>query len=75
MVYPQMKKDCQSLTSSYNCYKLLGFDIMLDENLTPWVLEVSFINKFSSTVQSTLLDDIVHLRSGQITMQWLLFLR
>ena len=48
MVYPQMKNDCQSLKSSYNCYKLLGFDIMLDANLTPWVLEVSHM--FSSVV-------------------------
>ena len=38
--YDTMKKDCEGLKSSYNCYKLLGFDIMLDENLKPWVLEV-----------------------------------
>jgi len=39
--YDKMKQDCQGLNSSYNCYKLLGFDIMLDENLKPWVLEVN----------------------------------
>ena len=38
--YDTMKKECISLKSRYNCYKLLGFDIMLDENLKPWVLEV-----------------------------------
>lgn len=40
MAYPQMKEECKNLKSSYNCYKLLGFDIMLEENLKPWVLEV-----------------------------------
>ena len=38
--YDTMKKECIGLKSRYNCYKLFGFDIMLDENLKPWVLEV-----------------------------------
>ena len=40
MAYPKMKKECEQLKSSYNCYKLLGFDVMLDDNFKPWVLEV-----------------------------------
>ncbi|KAM4608469.1 tubulin monoglutamylase TTLL4 [Polymixia lowei] len=29
------------LRSAYSCHELFGFDIMLDENLKPWVLEVN----------------------------------
>ncbi|XP_078142272.1 tubulin monoglutamylase TTLL4 [Centroberyx gerrardi] len=30
-----------NLRSAYSCHELFGFDIMLDENLKPWVLEVN----------------------------------
>ena len=41
MAYPKIKEDCKDMKSSYNCYKLLGFDILLDDNLKAWVLEVN----------------------------------
>ncbi|KAM3849920.1 tubulin monoglutamylase TTLL4 [Diretmus argenteus] len=30
-----------NVRSAYSCHELFGFDIMLDENLKPWVLEVN----------------------------------
>ena len=30
----------RQVKSDYNCYKLFGFDVMLDENTKPWLLEV-----------------------------------
>ena len=37
--------------NDYNCYKLLGFDVMLDEDLKPWLLEVnSFPSMFPDKI-------------------------
>ncbi|XP_055375530.1 tubulin monoglutamylase TTLL4-like isoform X2 [Condylostylus longicornis] len=30
-----------NVNSRYNCYELFGFDVLLDENLIPWLLEVN----------------------------------
>ncbi|XP_053296410.1 tubulin polyglutamylase TTLL4 isoform X1 [Pleuronectes platessa] len=30
-----------NVKTSYSCHELFGFDIMLDENLKPWILEVN----------------------------------
>lgn len=29
-----------NITSRYNCYELFGIDVLLDEDLKPWLLEV-----------------------------------
>eukprot|EP00092_Neocalanus_flemingeri_P003383 GFUD01003624.1.p1 GENE.GFUD01003624.1~~GFUD01003624.1.p1 ORF type:complete len:534 (+),score=140.74 GFUD01003624.1:66-1667(+) len=31
----------EDVSSDYNCYKLFGLDVLLDENLKPWLLEVN----------------------------------
>ena len=31
----------EDVSSDYNCYKLFGFDVMLDKSLKPWLLEVN----------------------------------
>ena len=41
------------IKSHYNCYKLFGFDILYDENLKPWLIEVNNIPSiFNNTIDS-----------------------
>ncbi|KAM9487011.1 tubulin monoglutamylase TTLL4 isoform 1-T2 [Clarias gariepinus] len=53
--------------SSYSCHELFGFDIMLDENLKPWVLEVNISPSLHSnsaldvSIKGQMIRDVLNL--------------
>jgi hypothetical protein len=58
-----MYKACApSLGESRNCFELLGFDILLDKKLKPWLLEVNHAPSFNDDTE---VDKIV--KTGLIT--------
>ena len=52
--HDHIKKEVNNkIKSDYNCYKLFGFDILYDENLKPWLIEVNNIpSLFHNTIDS-----------------------
>jgi len=46
----------RSVPHRSNCFELFGYDVMLDENLKPWLME---INLSPSLTCDTLLDFII----------------
>lgn len=54
------------------CFELYGFDILLDEKLKPWLLEVNVCPSLSSsspldkTIKTMLLCDVLHLVGFQV---------
>lgn len=48
-----------NVRSPYSCHELFGFDIMLDENLKPWILEVNISPRW---------DTLAHTHAGTATL-------
>ena len=50
-----------------NCYELFGFDILIDSDLKPWLLEVNVCPSLSSSspldkqIKTMLLSDVLHI--------------
>lgn len=38
-----------NVSNRYTCYELFGFDVLLDANLKPWLLEVNISPSLHST--------------------------
>ncbi|KAI5628049.1 tubulin polyglutamylase TTLL4 isoform X1, partial [Silurus asotus] len=56
-----------NLRSAYSCHELFGFDIMLDESLKPWVLEVNISPSLHSnsaldlSIKGQMIQDVLNL--------------
>lgn len=50
-----------------NCFELLGFDVIIDSDLKPWILEVNLASSLATespldwTIKSNLMADMLNL--------------
>ncbi|OQS07412.1 tubulin-tyrosine ligase family [Thraustotheca clavata] len=64
---PLMAQSTKQLRANQSCFELYGFDILLDDKLQPWLLEVNVFPSMSSSspmdkrIKSILLADTFHL--------------
>ncbi|XP_035215022.1 tubulin polyglutamylase TTLL4-like [Stegodyphus dumicola] len=60
--------------STYNCYELFGFDIMLDKDLRPWLLEVNISpslhtrSLLDSSIKGQLVKDMLNIVGFQVPL-------
>ncbi|XP_017265546.1 tubulin polyglutamylase TTLL4 isoform X2 [Kryptolebias marmoratus] len=61
-----------NVKTSYSCHELFGFDIMLDENLKPWILEVNISPSLHSnsaldiSIKGQMIRDLLNLAGFRI---------
>lgn len=66
-VEPVIVSSMRSTRFRGQCYEIYGFDVLIDNNLKPWLLEVNVLPSLSSSspfdkyVKSMLLSDTFHL--------------
>ncbi|GFX34215.1 tubulin polyglutamylase TTLL4 [Trichonephila clavipes] len=64
-----------SAKSPYNCFELFGFDIMLDKDLHPWLLEVNISpslhtkSKLDTNIKGPLVRDMFNIAGFEIPLQ------
>lgn len=61
----------ENLVSSYSCYELYGFDVLLDESLRPWLLEVNILPSLQT---DSPLDTSIKVLRFKRTRRWRLYL-
>jgi tubulin polyglutamylase TTLL4 len=66
-VEPVICSSSRNVKHRNQCYEIYGFDVLIDNNLRPWLLEVNVLPSLSSSspfdkhVKSMLLSDTMHL--------------
>ncbi len=62
-IFNAMKKTCIHRS---NCFELFGYDIMIDPDLKPWLIEINLSPSLAAespidlTIKSSLLSDLLH---------------
>jgi tubulin polyglutamylase TTLL4 len=71
-VEPHIVTNMKATKHRNACFELYGFDIILDEKLKPWLLEVNVCPSLSSSspldkqIKTMLLSDVFHLIGLQV---------